>query len=132
MLIEYGVESNSILNSPLTFRMNLNKMENLLKELKSISIEPISSWMLTCNETQLNAYVEDFKVLMKIYTHFDCVHLCRMIKRQEKQKELLNGCTNAIDFIAKRLHWDEETKGSVLKSCPALVKCNISKVFIFL
>lgn len=60
MLIAYGVESNSILNSPLTFRMNLNKMENLLKELKSNSIEPIFSYMLTCNEAQLNAYAEYF------------------------------------------------------------------------
>ncbi|XP_055301881.1 transcription termination factor, mitochondrial-like [Sitodiplosis mosellana] len=106
MLLACGVELNSILNSPLTFRMNLNKMENLLMELKSRSTEPISSWMLTCPEAQLNT----------------------MIERQEKQRELLNGCGNAIDYIGKRLNWDEKTKISALKSCPALAKCNMTKI----
>lgn len=66
-----------------------------------------------------------------MYTYFDYVYVYRMIERQEKQKELLDGCTNAIDYIVKRLNWDEETKRSALKSCPALLKCNMFKVFTF-
>ena len=131
MLLTYGVEPNTILNSPLTFRMNLSKIENLLMHLKSRSIEPIQSWMLTCSEEQLNTYVH---IILIIFT---CIHwalkwfvfvFCRMIKRQEKQKELLDGCSNAIDYIGKRLNWDEKTKENALKSCPALAKCNMSKV----
>lgn len=57
MLLAFGVESASILSSPLTFRMNLNTIENRLNELKNSSIDSICSWMLTVNESQLNGYV---------------------------------------------------------------------------
>lgn len=56
-----------------------------------------------------------------------------MTKKQEQQKEILNGCSNGIDYIAKRLNWDENAKISALKNWPSLAKTNVSKVrFILL
>ncbi|XP_031635754.1 transcription termination factor, mitochondrial-like [Contarinia nasturtii] len=106
MLLAFNVEPNSILNSPLTFRMNLNKIENRLNELKTNSIESISSWMLTCTVSQLNT----------------------IIKRHAEQKDLLDDCSNAIEYLAKHLDWDRKTTQKALKSCPTLVKCNIIKI----
>lgn len=51
-----------------------------------------------------------------------------MIEKQKEQKQLLNGCSNAVDYIANRLNWDQIARENALKNCPALVKCNMLKV----
>lgn len=51
-----------------------------------------------------------------------------MIKKQDEQKEILDGCNNGIDYIAKRLNWDNNTKEDALKRWPSLAKINIPKV----
>lgn len=130
ILLAFGVELESILNAPITFRMNLNNLEKRLKELKSNSVEPIYSWMLTCSTSQLDAWVVNMKYKYKCTWPWNCKNneLCRMIKRQGEQKEVLDGCDNAVDYIAKRLNWDRRAKESALKSCPSIAKCNVAKV----
>lgn len=54
-LLASGVAPNSILTTPLVFRMNLKKIEQRLEDLKSKSIEPISTLMLTSNASQLQS-----------------------------------------------------------------------------
>lgn len=44
--------------------------------------------------------------------------------------EILDDCSNTIDYIAKRLKWDQMTKENVLKSYPSIAKCNVTKVII--
>lgn len=56
-LITNGVDLNSILNAPATFRINLCTLEKRLAELKSASVEPIFSWMLTCGPAQTDELV---------------------------------------------------------------------------
>lgn len=53
-LIAYGVEHNSILNSPATFRMSQSNLEKRLAELKCASVEPIFSWRLTAAAVQID------------------------------------------------------------------------------
>lgn len=53
-LIAYGVELNSILNVPATFRMNPCKVEERLVDLRTAAIKPIQSWMVSCGSSQFN------------------------------------------------------------------------------
>lgn len=53
LLVAHGVDPNSILNAPATFRINLCNLEKRLIEVKAASFEPIYSWMLTCTPSQL-------------------------------------------------------------------------------
>lgn len=109
--------------------MNLNKLESRLNDFKSSSIKTVYSWMLTCTDAQLNTYVDAILEKSKFeMRNSDKFLICRMIERQDKQKELLDGCNNSIDYVAMRLNWDENAKEKALKNCPALEKCNMSKV----
>lgn len=44
------------------------------------------------------------------------------------KKEILDDCTSTIDYVAKRLNWDEMTKENLLKRYPSIAKCNVTKV----
>lgn len=52
----------------------------------------------------------------------------RLIDKQTVKMEILDDCSNTIDYIAKRLNWDQMTKENVLKSYPSIAKCNVTKV----
>lgn len=52
-----------------------------------------------------------------------------MKEKRNEQQNILNGCGSAVEYIAKRLNWDQETTERALKSSPAIGKCNIAKVF---
>lgn len=52
----------------------------------------------------------------------------RLIHKQNETKEILDDCCNTIDYIAKRLNWDQITKENILKSYPFIAKCNVTKV----
>lgn len=53
-LLDTGVASDSILSAPATFGMSLRKIEHRLADLKSKTIEPISSWMITASASQFD------------------------------------------------------------------------------
>lgn len=42
--------------------------------------------------------------------------------------EILDDCGSTIDYIVKRLNWDEQTKENALKSYPSIAKCHVTKV----
>lgn len=52
----------------------------------------------------------------------------RIVEKQQEEKDLLEGCSNGIDYIAKRLDWDQHALKRALKSCPSLTKINVPKV----
>lgn len=133
LLMNHNVDLDSILKSPTTFKLSLKTIKSKLKKLKLQQIEPVSSLMLTYRPTQLDAYVL-IKLLRKslwltwLETTFFLFN--RINSRHIKEKTILDGSSDVVEYIAKRLGWDEQTKESALKSHPSLSKCNIFKVWL--
>lgn len=52
----------------------------------------------------------------------------RITNQLVEEKQLLDGCTDVVEYASKRLGWDKQTKQNALKSNPLFTKCKISKV----
>lgn len=75
-------------------------------------------------------FISSHSILTFSIISFNLTYFYRIIQKQSAQKEILDGCDEAIDYIAKRLNWDDATKVNVLKSYPSIAKCNVAKVRI--
>lgn len=52
----------------------------------------------------------------------------RFIEKCIEEKKSLGESTNTVDYVAKRLNWDETAKQRALKQYPPLSKCSVLKV----
>lgn len=126
VLLEHHVDPLSILNCKMTFRLSINKIQEIIGKLQHNGIDKISSWMIIPNEAP--EYVKYVSAVSKFVLFTYIRYTSRVIKSHMNEKNSLDGFNSSIEYISHRLNWDETDREVVLSKYPSLSNCSATKV----